>query len=196
MDPSLGGQSEPIKHWGLWNHLRGQGPPGIVCMRWPLPSHLALSPHIPTKVTSRCLRSRQEPDTCLSRRQTPPATTWVSVGAQRVQWICSLTLPGIRGPAERHGCSPISPVPGLAHLVDVSWSHSPMERPGVGIRGLPWQQLWRDMCLRHVTPPHPNSISRPRGKPPVHWKAGKVLKQRLLRPAGRWAAMIYLHFFI
>lgn len=41
-------------------------------------SHLAFFP--PPKITSRCLRSLQEPDTCSFRRPTPPATICVSHG--------------------------------------------------------------------------------------------------------------------
>lgn len=63
---------------------------------------LAVSPHIPTKVTSRCLRSRQEPDTCSSRKQTLPAITWVSLRVQGTQQIHSLTLLGMgRAPGAR-----------------------------------------------------------------------------------------------
>lgn len=90
-----------------------------------LSPHLALSPYIPTKVTSRCLRSQQEPDTCLSRRQTPPATTWVSLQAQARSPLHSLALLGMgRMPQGQR------PVPGSAHLVDLSPGHL-VERPGV-----------------------------------------------------------------
>lgn len=115
--------------------------------KWPLPSHLVLSPHIPTKVTSRCLRSLREPDTCSSRKQTPPATTWVSPRT----WKTASPQPGNSGDGQRAWGPEATPggvaaapphIPGPAHLVALSCSQPP---PGAGIRGSPGQGRGR-MC--------------------------------------------------
>lgn len=37
---------------------------------------------------------------------------------------------------QRPGWGPRLPVPGSAHMVDLSWGHLPVERPHIGIRGL------------------------------------------------------------
>lgn len=120
----------------------GAQPPCLVPTQMASLLSLAVSPRIPTKVTSRCLRSRQEPDTCSSRKQTLPAITWVSLRVQGTQQIHSLTLLGMgRAP----GASGLAGSPASLSLAQPTWwtflGVTSLWRGYTSGSGSSWQQL-------------------------------------------------------
>lgn len=165
MGPSLSGQSEPVKHWASGTTIEGKALlalsafDSLALLSCPNQGYIKMF-EIPAGARHLLI---QEAD-----------TTSHHLGecrSQTMQGLHSLTLLGVRGLTGRHGLQPyllcpwLGPADGwISPLALSQWrGHR------VGIRGLPSQQFWRGICLRHAVPP----ASRSKGRPPAHWKAAR-----------------------